>query len=150
MNDCVESVIELLKPKLSEKVKFEFEPKPYLRPFYCNPDRMKQLFINLMDNAVKYTEEGSITVTCTEVDNRLLISIRDTGIGVRKEHLSRIFERFYRVDKGRSRKQGGTGLGLSIVKHIVELYNGNLEVNSRPGEGTEFIISLPYNNSNKI
>lgn len=150
INECVESVIELLKPKLTEKVRFEFEPKPYLRPFYCNPDRMKQIFINLMDNAVKYTEEGSITITCSEVDNRLLLSIRDTGIGIRKEHLSRIFERFYRVDKGRSRKQGGTGLGLSIVKHIVELYNGNLEVNSRPGEGTEFIISLPYNSSNKI
>lgn len=150
INECVESVIELLKPKLTEKVRFEFEPKPYLRPFYCNPDRMKQIFINLMDNAVKYTEEGSVTITCSEVDNRLLLSIRDTGIGIRKEHLSRIFERFYRVDKGRSRKQGGTGLGLSIVKHIVELYNGNLEVNSRPGEGTEFIISLPYNSSNKI
>ncbi|MDF2803520.1 MAG: sensor histidine kinase [Anaerocolumna sp.] len=151
INECVESVIELLKPKLTEKVKFEFDPKPYLRPYYCNPDRMKQIFINLMDNAVKYTEEGSITITCSEVDNRLLLSIRDTGIGIRKEHLSRIFERFYRVDKGRSRKQGGTGLGLSIVKHIVELYNGNLEVNSRPGEGTEFIISLPYNsNGNKM
>lgn len=150
INECVESVIELLKPKLTEKVKFIFEPKPYLKPFYCNPDRMKQLFINLMDNAVKYTEEGSITVTCSETNNMLILSVKDTGIGIRKEHLSRIFERFYRVDKGRSRKQGGTGLGLSIVKHLVELYNGNLEVNSRPGEGTEFIISLPYHsNSNK-
>ncbi|MFV0342174.1 MAG: ATP-binding protein [Anaerocolumna sp.] len=151
INECVDSVIELLKPKLTDKVKFEFEPKPYLKPFYCNPDRMKQLFINLMDNAVKYTEEGSIKVTCGQEEDKLIISIQDTGIGIRKEHLFRIFERFYRVDKGRSRKQGGTGLGLSIVKHIVELYNGNLEVNSRPGEGTEFNISFPYSsNGNKI
>lgn len=150
INECIESVIELLEPKLTEKVTFVFEPKPYLRPFYCNPDRMKQLFINLMDNAVKYTEEGTIAISCSEENNMLLLSVKDTGIGIRKEHLSRIFERFYRVDKGRSRKQGGTGLGLSIVKHIVELYNGNIQVNSRPEEGTEFVISLPYtSNGNK-
>lgn len=148
INDCVESVIELIKPKLTEKVRFEFEPKPYLKPFYCNPDRIKQLFINLMDNAVKYTEEGTVTVVCAEENNQLIISIKDTGIGIRKEHLSRIFERFYRVDKGRSRKQGGTGLGLSIVKHIVELYNGNIQVESRPEEGTEFKIFLPYHTGN--
>jgi two-component system phosphate regulon sensor histidine kinase PhoR len=107
---------------------------------------MKQLLINLLDNAIKYTEEGKITITCIEEDNKLVLRVKDTGIGIAKDHLSRIFERFYRVDKGRSRKQGGTGLGLSIVKHIVELYNGNIQVESEPGTGTEFKISLPYNN----
>lgn len=149
INECVNSVIELLESKLTDKVEIIFEPQPYLKPFICNPDRMKQLLINLLDNAIKYTEEGSITITCTEEDNELILRVKDTGIGIGKDHLSRIFERFYRVDKGRSRKQGGTGLGLSIVKHIVELYNGNIQVESNPGVGTEFKISLPYNGANK-
>ncbi|MDD4146079.1 MAG: ATP-binding protein, partial [Clostridia bacterium] len=71
------------------------------------------------------------------------MTIKDDGIGIGKEHLDRIFERFYRVDKGRSRALGGTGLGLSIVKHIVNLYKGMIEINSEPGQGTEFIISWP-------
>ena len=149
MNQCVNSVIELLCSKLTDKVKIIFEPQPYLKPFICNPDRMKQLLINLLDNAIKYTEEGSITISCTEENNNLILRVKDTGIGIGKDHLSRIFERFYRVDKGRSRKQGGTGLGLSIVNHIVELYNGNIQLESQPGVGTEFMISLPYGGSNK-
>lgn len=144
INQCVSSVIELLSSKANNKVKIIFSPQPFLKPFVCNPDRMKQLLINLLDNAIKYTEEGSITITCWEKDNYLLLGIKDTGIGIGEEHLSRIFERFYRVDKGRSRKMGGTGLGLSIVKHIVELYNGKISVNSKLGAGTEFTISLPY------
>ncbi len=149
MNECVNSVIELLYSKLTDKVKIIFEPQPYLKPFVCNPDRMKQLLINLLDNAIKYTEEGSITISCTEENNKLILRVKDTGIGIGKDHLSRIFERFYRVDKGRSRKQGGTGLGLAIVKHIVELYNGNIQLESQPGVGTEFKISLPYDGINK-
>ncbi len=149
INECVNSVIELLESKVPDKVEIIFEPRPYLKPFVCNPDRMKQLLINLLDNAIKYTEEGSITISCAEEDNNLTLRVKDTGIGIGKDHLSRIFERFYRVDKGRSRKQGGTGLGLSIVKHIVELYNGNIQVESKPGEGTEFKISLPYGGNNK-
>lgn len=73
-----------------------------------------------------------------------MLEITDTGIGMEAEQTERIFERFYRVDKGRSREQGGTGLGLSIVKHIVELYKGTIQVKSRPGEGSEFRVELPY------
>lgn len=73
----------------------------------------------------------------------MVIKIKDTGIGIDYKHLPRLFERFYRVDKGRSRDLGGTGLGLSIVKHIVNLYNGNVKVNSKLGEGTEFIVQIP-------
>jgi two-component system phosphate regulon sensor histidine kinase PhoR len=72
------------------------------------------------------------------------MEVEDTGIGIDKEHIPRLFERFYRVDKGRSRKQGGTGLGLSIVKHIVELYEGIIKVESQIGVGTKFIIKLPF------
>jgi two-component system phosphate regulon sensor histidine kinase PhoR len=144
INQCAREVIELLEPKLPQKVKLLFNQEPYVKQFNCNPDRMKQLFINLLDNAIKYTEEGSITLTCKEENNQLVIRVKDTGIGMEKENLNRIFERFYRVDKGRSRKQGGTGLGLSIVKHIVELYNGTIRVESEPDVGTEFEVRLPY------
>lgn len=141
---CIRSVIELLEHNVKEGVTIVYEPAPYIKPYYCNPDRMKQLIINLLDNAIKYTEKGTITVGCREEGEELILSVADTGIGMKQEDLPRIFERFYRVDRSRSRKQGGTGLGLSIVKHIVELYNGRIHVESKEGEGTVFEIRLPY------
>lgn len=144
VESCIQSVIELLEGKLNENVTIVYNPVPYIKPYYCNPDRMKQLLINLLDNAMKYTEKGSITIACKEENNTLILNISDTGIGMKQEDLPRIFERFYRVDKSRSRKQGGTGLGLSIVKHIVELYNGNINVESELEIGTTFEIRLPY------
>ena len=146
VNGIIDETLNLLQPKIEQKPEVDviFQPEPYIRPFPCNPAWMKQLFINLIDNAVKNTEKGSVTVTCRVHNDHLMISVKDTGIGIPKEHLSRIFERFYRVDKGRSRKMGGTGLGLSIVKHIVEMYEGDIFVSSEVGEGTEFIIKLPY------
>jgi two-component system phosphate regulon sensor histidine kinase PhoR len=115
-----------------------------LRKFKCNKDRIKQLLINLIDNSIKYTDQGTITIRCKEEFSNLIIEIEDTGIGIDNEHVNRVFERFYRVDKGRSRKMGGTGLGLSIVKHIVELYNGSINIESKVGEGTTIIIKMPY------
>lgn len=136
-------VVELLADT-KENVELIYEPVPYIRPYSCNPVRIKELLINLLDNAIKYTEEGYVRLVCKEENDVLLICVEDTGIGMEKEHLSRIFERFYRIDKSRSRKQGGTGLGLSIVKHIVELYNGRIQVESEVGKGTRFEIRLPY------
>lgn len=144
VDPCVRSVVELLESSLSGNIRLAYESPAYLRPYYCNPDRMKQLIINLLDNAVKYTEEGTVTIRTEELDNKLVITVADTGLGIEQEHLPRIFERFYRVDKSRSRKKGGTGLGLSIVKHIVELYGGNILVESELGKGTTFEIRLPY------
>lgn len=143
LNTCIEDVVELLEPKLTKKVTIRFDKKPLESKFLCNPDRMKQLFINLIDNGIKYTEEGEIYITCTEENEYFLVKVKDSGIGIDEEHIERIFERFYRVDRGRSRKQGGTGLGLSIVKHIIELYNGRIEVSSTLGKGTQFTIYLP-------
>ena len=110
----------------------------------ANPDRIKQLLLNLADNAVKYNQEGGTVIISAEKTHALVrISVTDTGIGISEEHISRIFERFYRVDKGRSRSMGGTGLGLSIIKHIVDLYRGNIRLISELGRGSEFIIELP-------
>lgn len=111
--------------------------------------KLEQMLINLIDNAVKYTEKGGIGVSLRRSERNVLIEIWDTGIGIPKEHLSRIFERFYIVGKSRSKKLGGTGLGLSIVKHIVLLHNGSIEVDSIPNEGTKFTITLPCDLSGK-
>ena len=110
----------------------------------ANRNRVKQMFINLIDNAIKYNvEQGWIRIKAWQTAEELVITLQDSGIGIEKAHLDRIFERFYRADKGRSRAMGGTGLGLSIVKHIVQLYNGTIQVKSEPGRGTEFCISIP-------
>jgi len=109
-----------------------------------NPDRVEQLLINLTENAIKYNQPGgSVTVQVFSNGKEANVTISDTGIGIAEEHLPRLFERFYRVDKGRSRQMGGTGLGLAIVKHIVRSMNGEIEVHSKLGEGTEFLITLP-------
>ncbi|MDO8685750.1 MAG: ATP-binding protein [Clostridiales bacterium] len=110
----------------------------------ANKDRIKQMLINLVENGIKYNKiDGEVIIKARRSEGILIINIADTGIGIPSEYQERIFERFYRVDKGRSRNQGGTGLGLSIVKHIVNLYSGDINVSSEPGRGTEFTIQLP-------
>ena len=105
---------------------------------------IEQVLLNLFDNAVKYTPaRGRIEVSGEQRDGRVLVAIKDSGVGIEEKHLSRVFERFYRVDKGRSRDMGGTGLGLSIVKHLMTAMHGDVTVQSRPGAGSTFIISLP-------
>lgn len=110
----------------------------------ADPDRLRQVLLNLVENAVKYNREGGeVLVTARRVDGQTEISVRDTGIGIPHDDLPRIFERFYRVDKTRSRELGGTGLGLSIVKHIVESHGGRIHVESQHGKGSVFTFTLP-------
>jgi two-component system phosphate regulon sensor histidine kinase PhoR len=111
---------------------------------YADRERLKQVMINLLDNAIKYTEEGgSITVSAhREGTEEVSVEVADTGSGIPGEHLDRIFERFYRVDKDRSREVGGTGLGLAIVKHIVEAHRGTIRVESVVGKGSRFMFTL--------
>lgn len=112
---------------------------------HAAPGRLQQLLWNLTENAIKYNREhGTVTILGRQERGYAVIQVKDTGIGIQDEHLPRIFERFYRVDKGRSRQMGGTGLGLSIVKHIVNLYHGDISVTSVYGEGTVFTIRLPF------
>ncbi len=107
-------------------------------------DRLIQLMLNLLENAVKYTPEGgTITVTLQQVPGYVHFSICDTGIGIPPEHLEHIFDRFYRVDRGRSRQQGGVGLGLAIAHQIARLHGGEITVTSQPGQGSTFTVRLP-------
>lgn len=109
-----------------------------------NAPLLEQAIVNLIENAIKYSEpDTEIAISATINDKLLLISVRDQGNGIAKEHLPRLFERFYTVDKARSRAQGGTGLGLAIVKHIVLSHGGNISVQSEVGKGSNFTISLP-------
>ena len=111
---------------------------------HADPDRMTELLLNLMDNAVKYNRPGGrVEVTLAQRADHAVLTVADTGVGIPKEAQQRVFERFYRVDKGRSRRQGGTGLGLSIVKHIVGLYGGTIHLESEPGVGTTIRVTLP-------
>ncbi|MBN1223014.1 MAG: HAMP domain-containing protein [Candidatus Aminicenantes bacterium] len=105
--------------------------------------KLEQLFVNILDNAVKYTEAGRISVNLEKRDKDICITIEDTGIGIPKKDLFRVFERFYVVDRSRSRRLGGTGLGLSIVKHIVLLHGGEVSVESTQGIGTKVVVKLP-------
>ena len=107
-------------------------------------DRLAQVLINLLDNAVKFTPEGGrIEVAARPSAGRVVVSVADNGVGIPPEDVGRIFERFYRVDRSRDRREGGTGLGLAIAKHLTQAMGGSIEVESRPGSGTTFRISLP-------
>ncbi|MBT3319977.1 MAG: HAMP domain-containing protein [Clostridia bacterium] len=110
----------------------------------ANRNRIKQLLLNLLDNGIKYNKQGgSLTLSAREHNGMLRLSVKDTGEGIDSKSISRLFERFYREDKSRSKELGGTGLGLSIVKHIAELYGGSVTVSSEKGVGSEFVVTLP-------
>ena len=113
-------------------------------PCVCDAQKIYQVFLNLLDNAIKYSESGdSVHVSVEEEEHFLTVHVSDTGIGIPEEDIPQLFERFYRVDKTRSRSTGGTGLGLAISKKIVELHGGNISVRSKPGEGSTFSVQLP-------
>jgi two-component system phosphate regulon sensor histidine kinase PhoR len=140
----VEGCAKIFEPRLKEKgLDLRIVISEALPEVIADPFKLEQVFINLIDNAVKYTERGGITVGAEPEGNRVCVKVSDTGIGIPKEHLPRIFERFYVVDKSRSRQNAGTGLGLSIVKHIVQLHGGTVTVESAPGRGTTFTILFP-------
>jgi two-component system phosphate regulon sensor histidine kinase PhoR len=108
-----------------------------------NANLLEQAIVNLLDNAIKYSDERTtITVAVAEVDGEVRIDVIDQGPGIEKSHLPRLFERFYRVDKARTRKAGGTGLGLAIVKHIAECHHGRATVESTPGKGSTFSLHI--------
>jgi two-component system phosphate regulon sensor histidine kinase PhoR len=115
------------------------------KPFILRADQLRlyELLYNLLDNAIRFTEKGWVKLKAQKTKEGVIIEISDSGIGIPPFEMDKIFERFYVIDKSRSRKKGGTGLGLSIVKHIVELHGGKIEVKSRLGEGSTFTVFLP-------
>ncbi|MCX7902983.1 MAG: phosphate regulon sensor histidine kinase PhoR [Caloramator sp.] len=143
--EILEEIQYIMKPLAESKnIEISLETNCYDVYVYGDRDKFKQMLINLLDNAIKYTNEGGkVKIKLEKIKNQVIISIIDNGIGIPKEHLPRLFERFYRVDKARSRSLGGTGLGLAIVKHVVNLMQGKIDVESKVGEGTTFKITLP-------
>jgi two-component system phosphate regulon sensor histidine kinase PhoR len=129
----------------SKGVALELEPiAPELPPIAGNHERLERVFTNLIENAIKYTPSGGHVQVRAQLSGRTLeVEVEDDGIGIPAVHLPRVFERFYRVDRSRSREMGGTGLGLAIVKHIVRAHGGNVEVESEEGRGALFRVRLP-------
>lgn len=144
LEEIISDSVTVLQGQAEKKnisINYDIEPNLKLK---VSKHKLMQLVLNLMDNSIKYSPDYSwIKINARKSANSIIISFKDSGIGISKEHQTRIFERFYRVDKGRSRSLGGTGLGLSIVKHIVDIYNGTITLNSEVGKGTEFIVTFP-------
>ncbi|MCM3670022.1 cell wall metabolism sensor histidine kinase WalK [Mesobacillus maritimus] len=140
----ISEALTILKARAVEKsIQLHFQTdSPNVR-IMGDADRLKQVFLNLVANAITYTPSGgSVYLEVIDKPNEAIVTVRDTGIGIEQNEISRIFERFYRVDKARSRNSGGTGLGLAIVKHIMEAHKGMIEVESKVGEGTAFILKF--------
>lgn len=143
IEELVQSVFEIFMERAQKKgIKLDREIS---KNAIINADRNKiiQILINLVDNAIKFTEEGSVKISFNMENGDFVLSVKDTGIGIPKEHLPRIGERFYRVDRARSRQLGGTGLGLAIVKHLVIAHGWDLKIDSEIGKGTEIKIIIP-------
>lgn len=143
--DLCRDVMDSLEMKARER-KVTLESQPNLnKQVYVNADkeRIRQVLVNLVVNSIKYGMEGGKTsIAVDDSADPVIVHVEDNGIGIGKEHLPRLFERFYRVDKSRSREQGGTGLGLAIVKHIIEAHNQKVSVTSEVGKGTVFSFTL--------
>ncbi len=146
----LQDILKLYDKSLKDKGLFcEVNVSNELPEFWGDKFRLEQMLSNLIDNAIKYTEKGGIKIKIEAVGkDKIKITVEDTGIGIPREHIPRIFERFYVIDKSRSRQLGGTGLGLSIVKHVVLSYNGEINVESKVGVGTKFEILLPIQRVN--
>jgi len=144
LEEIAENVIRIFEPRAREKnLELRLEAADDLPSLKGDPFRLEQMLINLIANAVRYTEKGGIQVRLNKEPGGVAIEVVDSGIGIPAEEQGRVFERFYVVDKSRSRQAGGTGLGLSIVKHIVQLHGGLIELKSTPGVGSTFRIFLP-------
>lgn len=148
LNSLIAGVVDDYRARpASAKHELTFQPDPAIGSLLLDPLKVTQVLENLVDNALKYTPAGShIAVRARLRDGEVEVMVKDDGPGIPDADLPHIFERFYRVDKGRSREKGGTGLGLSIVKHIVQLHHGRVWVESALGQGTTFYFSLPNRN----
>jgi two-component system phosphate regulon sensor histidine kinase PhoR len=151
LNAFHEPIMDVFEPVLEESgVVLEWDIPENMPQVSVDSQLFMQVFVNLIDNAIKYTPDGGVIGVSAELGgtnsdaaNEVVVQIKDTGIGIPLESQSRVFERFYRVDKGRARKMGGTGLGLAITKHILLCHNGRIWLESELGQGTVFYFALP-------
>ncbi len=145
VNKAIEDVFYLMKNTGEQKQVHVSIVGDEIPNILGDRDKFKQMLINLVDNAIKYSEAfDTVVITKIIYDTYFKVIVEDSGMGIAKEYIPRLFERFYRVDKARSRAKGGTGLGLAIVKHIIIGFNGSIDVESTLGVGTKFIITIPY------
>ena len=143
INDLINPIIQENKPAAENKnLQLNYIAARNDLELFGDKDKLRQVIVNLVQNAIKYTEKGGIDILVKEENKHSRVIVRDTGIGIEENYLDRIFERFFRVDKARSRSLGGTGLGLAIVKHIIEAHNSKVVVSSKVGEGSEFSFLL--------
>src|SRR5690606_2436104 len=145
VGEVFEQVMALCRQQAQKReVSLEYHISQGLTQLWADRNALEHILTNLVDNAVKYGGQGALVrLRAAEQSGKVRISVQDNGPGISKVHLPRLFERFYRVDTGRSRDVGGTGLGLSIVKHLTESMGGNVAVESEPGKGTTFSVLLP-------
>ncbi len=151
LNQQISEAFTILEARAAEKnITLELKTDSLSTMIAGDVNRLKQVFINLLSNAITYTPNGGIvTAEVINLPNDTIVKVKDTGIGMEKSEIPRIFERFYRVDKARSRNSGGTGLGLAIVKHIMEAHKGTIEVQSEVGKGTTFTLKFKKELGNK-
>jgi len=143
INELINQVVQENKKVAKDKnLKLEYLAARDNLEVFGDKEKLRQVLVNLVHNAIKYTEQGKIEILVEEENKNARVIVRDTGIGIPENYLDRIFERFYRVDKARSRSLGGTGLGLAIVKHIIEAHNSKVEVTSKEGKGSTFSFLL--------
>jgi len=151
MPGVIKNAVELCTPKAESKNISLWSECPDNLSGEISLPGFEQALVNLLDNAIKYTPEGGkVSVSASSENHSIKLSVTDNGSGISKEHLPRLFERFYRVDKARSRKMGGTGLGLAIVKHIIHAHGGKVEVESEPGKGSTFSITIPVKHGTTV
>lgn len=150
ISDILEPLIQNLEFRAKQKdMKINLTIENNVKPIFVDISKISHLIENLLTNSIKYANKGTdINVKATSDDERLCISVEDFGVGIPKEHIPRLTERFYRVEAARSGKIEGTGLGLSIVRHILNLHNGELEIESEVGKGSHFFVYLPYKSEN--
>lgn len=144
ISHMIKELIETFKPKAEENrvsIHNYTQEKVFV---YADYSHIEEIASNLISNAIRYNRKsGKVWINAYNEGNMFILRVRDTGIGIADEEKEKIFNRFYRIDKGRSKATGGTGLGLSIVKHLLSYYNGTIDVNSKQGSGSEFVVKIP-------
>ena len=144
LEEMLSDVVQSLQPLARDKgLDLAFAIEGDLESVFTDPDKLRQILVNLIGNALKFTESGSVTVSASRHGSHVAVAVQDTGIGIPEDELDRIFEEFHQVESGTTRRYGGTGLGLAISNRLVRLLGGAMKVESAPGEGSTFTVQLP-------